>query len=122
MKVVDGNGNIVGFYGIYRLTKIGKNAARSGEFSIITCPREYLRSDGKHKYANVYLGGVYGKNKLSRGMVVGAINQELYRTKTKQIFARAATDDGLRLLRNQGFEPVDPTKRGLGEMFSRNGY
>ena len=121
MKVIDGFGRIVGFYGIFRLTKLGRNAAMRGEFDIIICPMEYIGSDRKYKYSDVYLGGVYGKNTISRGMVVGAINQQLFQMSARVIFARAATKEGLRLLRNHGFKPVDIKKDGIGDMFMRKG-
>ena len=57
-KVVDHKGRIVAFYDVFRLTKIGADAALRGEFSITTCPREYIRNDAKRRYNFVYIGGI----------------------------------------------------------------
>jgi hypothetical protein len=105
-KAVNFKGTIVGFYVIFRLSRLGVAAVKRGEFDIRNCPREYFRADNKRKYLNVYIGGVYGTNKISKAMIYGAVNRHLFETKPTIIFARAGSSDGLRILKSFKFNPV----------------
>jgi hypothetical protein len=105
-KAVNFKGTIVGFYVIFRLSRLGVAAVKRGEFDIRNCPREYFRADNKRKYLNVYIGGVYGTNKISKAMSYGAVNRHLFETKPTIIFARAGSSDGLRILKSFKFNPV----------------
>jgi hypothetical protein len=116
-KVVDHRGRIVGFYDMFRLTKMGANAVHRGEFDITTCPREYLRGDKKLLYNNVYLAGLYGRNRSAKAMVLGAVSQRLLELRPKAVFARAGTKDGLRLIEQARFRPVLTERIGVGAFY-----
>jgi hypothetical protein len=116
-KVIDNKRRIVVFYDVFRLTKMGADAAHRGEFNITTCPREYIRADAKRKYNFIYIGGVYGRNRRAKAMVLGAIHQRALELKPRVVFAGAGTKDGLRLLERASFRPAVPHLTGVGEMY-----
>jgi hypothetical protein len=118
VKVIDHNGRIVAFYDVLRLTKMGADAANRGEFNITTCPQEYIRNDTKRRYNYVYIGGVYGRNKKAKAMVLGAIYTRILELRPRVVFARAGTKDGLRLLEQESFRPTVLNVTGLGAMYS----
>lgn len=120
-KVVDENGNIVGFYDAFRLSKLGTTAVKQGKFDVTKCPRKYFRSDKTYKYVNVYIGGVYGANQSSRAMILGAIIERLSQRRPKIVFARAASKDGLRLLEKYMFVPVQAHANKVADLFMRPG-
>jgi hypothetical protein len=118
-KVVDPKGTIVGFYDVFRLSKMGTAAALRGEFHIKDCPHEYLRGDNKHRYIAIYVGGVYVNSKAAKAMVLGAISRHLNEVRQTIIFAKAGSADGLRLLKNAKFVPVKNTESEIGHLFMR---
>jgi hypothetical protein len=115
-KVVDSRGRIVGFYDIFRLSSLGRKAAERDEFDITNCPREYLRGD-KKRYTDLYLAGLYGRDIRSKAMVLGAVNEKVIAHRPNVVFARAGTEQGLRLLERRGFRPVVAGRRGLGALY-----
>jgi hypothetical protein len=110
---------IVGFYCLFRLTAAGTRAIKRGEFEITTCPNEYLRKDQKYYYKDIYIAGIFGNGKRAQGMIWGALNQRAVELRPTSIFARAASEDGLRLLEQHGFLPVNSKKSGIGELYRR---
>jgi hypothetical protein len=119
-KVMDDRGRIVGFYDMFRLTKLGVSAIHRGEFDITTCPRDYLRTDKKYTYNYIYLGGLYGRNRLAKAMILGAMRQKLLLLRPKAVFARAATKDGLRLIEKERFRPILAGKVGIGALYEKD--
>ena len=119
-KIINDKKKIAGFFCLFRLSKMGKKAMLRGEFDIHECPREYLRADKKYKYIDTYLGSIYGSNKIAKAMALGAVNERLLERRPTTIFARAATDSGLRLLTDPEFRPVVATREGIGEMYMRS--
>jgi hypothetical protein len=118
-KITDRTGVIVGFYTLFRLTAAGTRAVRRGDFGITICPPEYLCKDKKYYYCNLYVAGMYGKSKRARAMIWGALNQRVVQLRPKNMFARAATEDGLRLLEQAKFTPVQAGKAGVGALYRR---
>jgi hypothetical protein len=110
---------IVGFYCLFRLTAAGTRAIKRGEFEITSCPQEYLRRDQKYHHRDIYIAGIFGSGKKAQAMIWGALNQRAIELRPKNIFARAASDDGLRLLGQNGFSPINPKKAGIGELYRR---
>jgi hypothetical protein len=110
---------IVGFYCLFRLTAAGTRAIRRGEFEITNCPQEYLRRDQKYHYKDIYIAGIFGDGKKAQAMIWGALNQRAFELRPKNIFARAASEDGLRLLEQNGFSPVNSKRTGIGELYRR---
>jgi hypothetical protein len=118
-KIQNKSGAIVGFYTLFRLTAAGTRAIKRGEFDITTCPSEYLRRDAKYRYQNIYVAGIYDKDKKARAMAWGVLNQRAVELRPKNIFARAATEDGLRILEHAKFSPLRHDKNGLGALYRR---
>lgn len=118
-KLVNGNGAILGYYCLFRLTELGTKALNRGDFDISNCPLDYLRRDKKYKLVNIYIGAVYGKNKKAQAMVWGALNQQGQAIRPRKIFARAASEDGLRVLQHASFVPVRADQTGLGTLYKR---
>jgi hypothetical protein len=118
-KITDRAGVIVGFYTLFRLTAAGTMSVKRGDFGITICAPEYLCKDKKYHDQNLYVAGMYGKNKKARAMVWGALNQRVVELRPKNMFARAATEDGLRLLERAKFTPVQAGKTGVGALYRR---
>jgi hypothetical protein len=118
-KITDGGERIVGFYCLFRLTAMGTRAVNRGEFDIVTCPTDYLRKDKKYRYVNIYIAGLFGESKKAQAMVLGALNRHGLEIRPKAMFARAASEDGLRLLEKAKFSPVHPQKIGLGTLYKK---
>jgi hypothetical protein len=116
-KIIDRSGVIVGFYTLFRLTAAGTRAVKRDDFGITICPQEYLCKDKKYHDTNLYVAGMYGKDKRARAMVWGALNQRVVQLRPKNIFARAATEDGLRLLEQAKFTPVQAGREGVGALY-----
>jgi hypothetical protein len=119
-KVVDRpTRTIVGMYCIFRLSSLGKAALLRGEFDIKSCPRRYFRKDKKYQDVDVYIGGIYGINAKAEAYALGAVAMRLESMQPRTAFARAATEDGLRLLTDHDFEPVKPGEEGVGELYMK---
>lgn len=118
-KITGGQGQIVGFYCLLRLTAMGTRAIKRGEFDIVTCPLEYLRKDKKYKFVNIYIAGLFGEKKNARAMALGALNKHGLDIRPKGMFARAASEDGLRLLEKAKFVPNQPEKSGIGALYKK---
>jgi hypothetical protein len=118
-KIADRAGVIVGFFTLFRLTAAGTMAVKRGDFGITICPPEYLCKDKKYYYQNLYVAGMYGKNRKARAMVWGALNQRVVQLRPRNMFARAATEDGLRLLKQAKFTPVQADKVGVNALYKR---
>jgi hypothetical protein len=104
---------------IFRLSKLGIAAAKRGEFDVRDCPREYFRSDNKRRYLNLYVGGVYGINRISKAMILGAVSRHLFETKPNTVFARAGSRDELRILKSFKFNPISGDDDDIGGLFSK---
>lgn len=114
-------GVIVGYFCLIRLTQAGFAAVMRNDFHIGTAPIEYINTSKKRRYQNVYVGAVYGHRHHSKMFALGSMINALKELKPKTICARAATKDGLRILRKYGFQPVDERHEDIGELFWRNG-
>jgi hypothetical protein len=118
-KLINGNGTILGYYCLFRLTGMGTRALNRGDFDISNCPLEYLRRDNRRRLVNIYIGGLYGKNKKAQAMVWGALNQQGLEIQPRKIFARAASEIGLKRLQHANFVPVRNDQTGLGFLYRR---
>lgn len=53
-----------------------------------------------------YIGALVGENKLAKAKAIRIVEELCKRKKVTRVFAKAATPDGLRLLRRKGFRPA----------------
>lgn len=118
-KVIDGKGRILGYYCLFRLSRMGMAAIERGEFDILTAPREYFRADNKRRRNNIYVGSVFGNGWRTRAAALGALGQAVVSLRPKSIFAKAATPDGLRILHDYRFRPVSANCRTVGCLFQK---
>jgi hypothetical protein len=119
--IKDSTDQIVGYFCLVRLTKAGVEAVMRNDFHIATAPIEYINTSTKRRYQQVYVGAVYGRRYDSKMFALGSMINELTDLKPKVVCARAATQDGLRVLKKYGFQPVAGRPHAVGELFWLNG-
>jgi hypothetical protein len=119
--VKDSKEQIVGYFCLVRLTRAGAEAVMRNDFHIATAAVEYIDTSTKRKYKQVYIGAVYGRRQSSKMFALGSMINELTEMKPKLICARAATSDGLRVLKKYGFQPIVGRPAGVGELFCLKG-
>lgn len=115
--VEDASGRMRGYYCLIPLTKDGEKAIKEGVFSLKKLSSSYVRSN-KDKYTPMYIAGIYGGNSgIVNAAIIGELQGYLKAHKTRTIYARAQSRDGLYWLRKYNFNPVDRTKDGLGHFY-----
>ena len=108
-KVVDDKtGSLVGYFVVLPLTTRGEKALRNREFGFGSSDAsKYVR--GNHsKSCPAYIGMIGAKAGIphARAFALDRLRHFIRQTDYRVVYARAATKDGLRLLRRQGFSPV----------------
>lgn len=116
--IEDQCGNLRAYYCLIRLTKAGAKAIERDDFNISTVPIEYIRRDSAYRNAYYYIGAIYGDSRQSKDFVAGTLNGRLSEVRPKKVFARAATEDGLKILKKRGFKPVNGRDPGLDMLFA----
>jgi len=109
----------VGYIILFRLNKYGVESIKNNEFNG-SCPsREHLCRKGDVCNA-IYIGAVVARFR-ARPYLLGVLENQLTLSKkynsAKTIYARAATNDGLRALKTHDFEPLTPADTGVGSIF-----
>lgn len=106
MVLVDGNGQIAGYRCVLCLTGKGVRALKDGHFSVKNLTRDLIHTGSKKSYRNIYIGAVWGRNPHCKGLICGSVDELIMAKAPTAVFARAATEDGLRLLKSQNFKPL----------------
>lgn len=104
----------IGYSCIVRLSAKGVASIRRGDFSIINIPVEYIRKDSKTE-CDIYIGAICCTRLFTRGFVLGRVYGNIELMKPKAIYARAATVDGLRILKRRKFSALN--KDGVGQIY-----
>lgn len=98
---------MVGFFSVFPVTQEAKELLAKNLHKGTELVSNHIVSQG-HRAAAIYIGAVGAKGFRAKERTLGALMGYLIsRTrKTPLIFTRPVTKDGLRLTRQQGFEPV----------------
>lgn len=112
---------LCGYVCMIRLSRAGLDAAMNDDFDVVSCPADYIRTDGKKKYSDIYIGALYGTNRLAKHTALGATLGTLQAWKARWIFARAATDDGVRILDKYEFKTRKGNRPEKGSFCRRKG-
>lgn len=112
-------GEFLGYTCVIRLTRKGVAALKRNEFSVKGIPREYVRQDRNYYGCDVYVGAIFCTRTFGnvKGFIEGSLHSQLVELETKAIYARAATPEGLRLLRRRKFSALHVGKEGIGDIF-----
>jgi hypothetical protein len=122
-KVVDvRTDELVGYFIVLPLTKLGEDAIRSRSFGFYDPQSaDYFRKNHSTR-CSAYIGMVGAKTgmKDARAFAVNRLRHFVNSGDYGRLYARAATSDGLRLLKKQSFIPVFPEDRAeLDVMFMK---
>lgn len=117
----DGNPEVQGYLVIMRLSAAGVEALRDKSFNGANPAKEHLcRKNGAAK--GIYVGAIAANGIKARAAIIHCLTSFPYRQAYKgaeNIYARAATKDGLRTIRKKGFQPLHPPDSSVGSIFIR---
>jgi hypothetical protein len=110
----------VGYFCVFPLNKSATLSVERGELDGSKITREHIASKFAAA-AGLYIGAIAARQHGAKGCAIFELKQMLdwhrYRN-CNRIYAKAATEDGLRLLKKHGFRPLSGTDKGvLGDIF-----
>lgn len=100
--------SLVGYIFYFPINKEIVDKIHKYKFSVGELTPKDIATQAKYGYA-MYVGAIAGKGLIAKAQMLSLLmnyEQEAMKTKTKTIYARAASSDGLKLLKKNGFEPV----------------
>lgn len=111
---------IDGYFAVFRITKEGEEAIKNGTFQGRSPDASHLRTDSKTRYPMAYVAALYGRTQIAKALVISALQFHLEWLRAKKVYAKAATIDGLRLMRKYGFRPLPRQSSEIGSYFERD--
>lgn len=124
-KILDNKNNnkVVGYVFLMPLTASGLKSIKNKNFNVNSDDLSIFRKSGLAKNCDYYVGALVGTNKLARAKAILIIKNFCAAQHVHRLFAKAATEDGLRLLRRQKFEPFsEEDSAELGVLFYRSAH
>lgn len=119
--VEDAQGRMRGYYCLFPLTKEGEQAIKEGVFSVRKLSSSFVRKQ-KDKYSPMYIAGIYGgSSAIINTFLLGELSGSLKAHRSRKVYARAQSEDGLYWLTKYDFMPVDAKKQGLGHFYQIDG-
>lgn len=115
---VPGSKKNLGYFCSISLSSRGENKIKQNNF-YGACPDEADIDQYGGKPNAIYVGAIYGKSFSSKGAALAGLQTYLQTKKPDRVYARAATPDGLRILKKNNFLPVNDTKCEVGDYFAR---
>jgi len=116
-----GNDIVSGYFFLFPINKRCVERIVSFNFDISEINQLDIATKPQYGHA-VYIGGIAADGIFIRKELLGAIrvaDSLVSKTKTKTVYARAATPLGLKLLQRNGFSPVHPMAVGLNCFYMR---
>jgi len=104
----------VGYYCITPITENGAHILEKNEIRGSAFLAEHIVKQNRKPYA-IYIGGLCAKGLLARGNLRSVVYNEVrnhWAKRTKIIYTRPVTKDGLRLVADYNFYPVWPREAG----------
>ncbi len=121
-KIIDNrrSNQIVGYVFMMPLTKNGIKKLENKSFHVGENDLSIFRKKGFPTNCDYYIGAVVGETALAKAKAVLVIKDFCRSKKVNRVFAKAATRDGLRMLKKQGFEPFSQEDEAeLGVLFMK---
>ena len=115
----NGSKDIIGYFFYFPLNKVAVDKIKKFEFDVTKIEKEDVSTKPRYGQA-IYIGAIAANSLSARAQMLGALKQaveEAKLTKTKTVYARAASMDGLRILKKHGFLPVHPRANEEGCFF-----
>lgn len=112
---------VVGYIFYFPINKKTVDKILKFEFSAAELNASDVASRAKYGYA-FYVGAIAAKGFRAKAQMLGALKayEDLAKqTKSKTIYARAASSDGLRILKKHGFEPVHKKANSVDCFFKK---
>ncbi|MEI2387285.1 hypothetical protein [Breoghania sp. JC706] len=116
----DGKISINGYFCIYKISKSGISAIKNGTFNGANPDRAWLDTSNQKNKKTYYIGAIYSKSRYGKAAALSGINAIFNERNPSALFARAATEDGIRSLNSNKFEPVTPRRVGIGAYYTKN--
>lgn len=113
----------VGFFSIIRLTADAVGLYEANNLSSFRMNRTHIAGP-KARAHGLYIGGLGAKGIRAKGWIVQHLRSRIdvfFEGGGNVVFTRPVTEDGLRLAKKLGFEPVMVDRQGLGNIYKLNG-
>lgn len=120
-KDKNGRDIVVGYFFLFPINKRCVDKIISFEFEVSKITQSDIATRPQYGHA-MYIGAIAADGILARRELLGAIkiaDSLVARTKTKTVYARAATKRGLDLMIKNGFTPVHPLADGIDCFFMK---
>lgn len=114
--------DIVGYIFYFPLNKTAVTKIKEFTFSAKDLTDTDVAKHAKYGHA-MYIGAIAAKGFMAKAQMMGALKmaeQEAIKTRSKTVYARAATQPGLRILLKHKFEPVHPNAVGVGNFYFKS--
>lgn len=115
----DADGNFLGYSCVVRLTKRGVASLKRDDFSILNIPLEYIRRDEKMNDCYLYIGAVCSVDRSYNSVIYSSLCGGIVKQSPKAVYARAASDAGLRAMKRWKFSALHHGKEGVGHIYHR---
>lgn len=110
---------IVGYFCFFRLTAQGVREISEGTFHG-PCPNENSITNRKRTSCSIYVGALYGKSLKARAFVLAGLQSILAQVNAGSVYAKAATPDGVRVLKKFGFAAMPSQPDAVNSYFLRH--
>ena len=107
---------IVGYFCFFRLTAQGEREIHDGTFHG-PCPSEKSITNRKRSSCPIYVGALYGKKFKARAFVLSGLQTILAQVNAGSVYAKAATADGVRILKKFGFSTLPSQPEEVNSYF-----
>lgn len=107
-KFTDEGVSIIAYIFYFPINKSTVEKIHKYEFDVKDLKASDIASHPRYGYA-MYIGAIAGRGVVAKAQMLSVLmdkQDEAKKTKTKTVYARAASRDGLRLLKKRGFKPV----------------
>jgi hypothetical protein len=111
-----------GYFCILPLNKRGRQLLEENQIDGSSMTTDYLAPRHTRPRA-VYIGAIAASDRKARAHGLEAIQRYMTKPKfeeVRRLYAKAATDDGLRLLRKNHFKPMPNAKGEVGDLYYRD--
>lgn len=104
---------VVGYLCVIRLSTAGERQIKDQTFNS-SCPSADAMSKKNIRGGPVYVGAIFASGLRGRAVALGGLVMYLTTLKPRTIYAKPATADGLRVLRQRAFQPLHVSNLEIG--------
>lgn len=110
---------IVGYFCFFRLTAQGVKEIKDGTFHG-PCPGKKSITNHKRSSCPIYVGALYGKSLKAKAFVLSGLQSILAQVNAGSVYAKAATTDGVRILKKFNFLTLPSQPEEVNSYFVRH--